>query len=100
MGGSGSKFSKANADLQNACKANDVEAAKKAIAAGAKVNEPSPQPPIIWAAWWNAAAVIEYLMDIEELEVDICSDLVKGGNGQCLPGSSPLPKCHPNCHPN
>lgn len=32
MGGSGSKFSKANADLQNACKANDVEAAKKAPA--------------------------------------------------------------------
>jgi len=62
MGG-GSSITSADKALQVACKAGDLEAAKKAIKDGADINAASPEPPLILAAWWGQHTIVKYFFD-------------------------------------
>jgi hypothetical protein len=70
MGG-GASFPLPDKKLQEACKKGDLEAAKAAVEEGAGINSASPQPPLICAAWWGHANVIEFLCSLEEIDKDV-----------------------------
>jgi hypothetical protein len=87
MGGGSSreKFPEPDMALQEAAKQGDVDACKKALENGAKINGMSPEPALIVAAWWGQHAVIKWMFTLQdephEIDLDIRSPkLVKGGN--------------------
>jgi len=65
-------------------------AAKRCVHDGADIDgKNGGVPPLIWAAWWGQVEIINWLLEMEEIDTDVRHKICKGGNA-----------CHAACGRN